>query len=568
MNYRLFFSSLIRLSAFSKPFLVLKFFFLVLAFLFFPIGSFNSAADFIVCSFAGSSGERSKDSGKTSVSDSGKTSGGDSGKTGGSDSGGSTGGIDSDSHADGGDSGGKTGGSDSGGSTGGTDSGGHSDSGDSAKDGGTDFGNHSGDNGSTDSTGGNDSGGDTGGDHGGNSGGTDSGGSAGGTDSSGHTGGGDTGGSQDNKGQAGTAIVLDGGVTQTLPDPGQPGGVGGPADPRTGVAIISEITPPTVPKVFKDVEIVARDGNGNPMPDAPIYVDKNFMGIGRVVISGDASEKKAYRVNFGYVDGFSFCPGCNGPNSVVNAGMAAVKTQGLMKSSAASGSEDVIQSQQGDIIFQMTPGPDAQSVQGVYTKENVSKKTHGTVRVTPVTSSGAPIRDVPVIIDGLFQSTGPISSKMRADNIHKVQFGVIDGYVLADSALVNKKKDKPRKALQLFEKKLTTYDVSVNPGETKTVFVEFKEVEPDTTAPRTSASLDSGIYDYPMAVALECSDNGKYPTGCDFTYYTLDGERPTTKSKLYTSSIAIFQTTTLKFFSVDAAENREKVKTRKYTILQ
>ena len=50
------------------------------------------------------------------------------------------------------------------------------------------------------------------------------------------------------------------------------------------------------------------------------------------------------------------------------------------------------------------------------------------------------------------------------------------------------------------------------------------------------------------------------------TYYTLDGSAPTTSSTIYSNPVTISDDTTLKFFSEDAAGNREATKTETYTI--
>ena len=86
----------------------------------------------------------------------------------------------------------------------------------------------------------------------------------------------------------------------------------------------------------------------------------------------------------------------------------------------------------------------------------------------------------------------------------------------------------------------------------------------DSTAPTTTASPVGGTYTSTKNVTLTCSDGGG--VGCDKTYYTTDGNDPTTSSSIYSSSINITTTTTLKFFSIDLAENSESINTEVYTI--
>jgi hypothetical protein len=50
------------------------------------------------------------------------------------------------------------------------------------------------------------------------------------------------------------------------------------------------------------------------------------------------------------------------------------------------------------------------------------------------------------------------------------------------------------------------------------------------------------------------------------TYYTEDGSTPTTSSAIFKEVLRIYQTTTLKYFSVDMAGNVESVKTTVWKI--
>ena len=83
--------------------------------------------------------------------------------------------------------------------------------------------------------------------------------------------------------------------------------------------------------------------------------------------------------------------------------------------------------------------------------------------------------------------------------------------------------------------------------------------EIDSTPPLTVPSPNSGTYRDSFAVTLSSEDDA-------VTYYTLDGSTPTTSSTQYSSEINISSTTTLKYFSVDALDNKEAVKTAEYVI--
>lgn len=88
----------------------------------------------------------------------------------------------------------------------------------------------------------------------------------------------------------------------------------------------------------------------------------------------------------------------------------------------------------------------------------------------------------------------------------------------------------------------------------------------DSTPPTTTANVNSGSYNVSKTVTLSCTDGTG--VGCDKTYYTLDGTDPTTGSTQYLTPISIPDnaTTTLKFFSQDANNNSETIKSKTYTI--
>jgi photosystem II stability/assembly factor-like uncharacterized protein len=83
----------------------------------------------------------------------------------------------------------------------------------------------------------------------------------------------------------------------------------------------------------------------------------------------------------------------------------------------------------------------------------------------------------------------------------------------------------------------------------------------DLAPPATAASVPGGTYGVPQSVELVCVDDH---SGCSATYYTLDGTVPGLTSPRYTAPIPIVQSTTLRFFSIDSAGNREVVVTESY----
>ncbi|MFP2932561.1 chitobiase/beta-hexosaminidase C-terminal domain-containing protein, partial [Pyxidicoccus sp. 3LG] len=87
----------------------------------------------------------------------------------------------------------------------------------------------------------------------------------------------------------------------------------------------------------------------------------------------------------------------------------------------------------------------------------------------------------------------------------------------------------------------------------------------DTSAPLTTASPAGGTFGVDTHVTLTC-DDGQAGTGCAVTRYTEDGTAPTDSSPRYTGPITVTSSRTLRFFSVDAAGNREPVRVVSFTI--
>lgn len=90
-------------------------------------------------------------------------------------------------------------------------------------------------------------------------------------------------------------------------------------------------------------------------------------------------------------------------------------------------------------------------------------------------------------------------------------------------------------------------------------------ITPDMTVPVTTDTTDSSWHTTDVTITLTCSDGSG--SGCAHTYYTTDGTTPTTSSTEGTS--VVFSTSgtyTLKYFSVDTANNQEVVKTASNTV--
>ncbi|MDF1562958.1 MAG: chitobiase/beta-hexosaminidase C-terminal domain-containing protein [Deltaproteobacteria bacterium] len=86
----------------------------------------------------------------------------------------------------------------------------------------------------------------------------------------------------------------------------------------------------------------------------------------------------------------------------------------------------------------------------------------------------------------------------------------------------------------------------------------------DTRAPSTLASPPSGTYATAQTVTLTCDDGAG--TGCTATHYTLDGSAPDEGSPLYTAPLTLDASATLRFFSLDAAGNREPERSETYLV--
>ena len=77
--------------------------------------------------------------------------------------------------------------------------------------------------------------------------------------------------------------------------------------------------------------------------------------------------------------------------------------------------------------------------------------------------------------------------------------------------------------------------------------------------PKTTVSLPGGSFIKGLTLTMTATDNA-------VIYYTLDGSAPSTASKRYATPLAIDKTTTLRYFAMDVAGNREETATLAYVI--
>jgi hypothetical protein len=99
--------------------------------------------------------------------------------------------------------------------------------------------------------------------------------------------------------------------------------------------------------------------------------------------------------------------------------------------------------------------------------------------------------------------------------------------------------------------------------------VKSQSIQIDPTPPATLAACNlqscSGTYTTNVQFALTASDNTG-GSGVANTFYTTDGTTPTGSSSVYSSPLNLTKTTTVKYFSVDAAGNAEAANTQVVTI--
>ena len=146
----------------------------------------------------------------------------------------------------------------------------------------------------------------------------------------------------------------------------------------------------------------------------------------------------------------------------------------------------------------------------------------------------------------------PISVRLTAEK------GAITRYTMDGTA--------PREGSPVFGKPLRiTKDTSLKffsvdqAGNRETVRTETYHVRVDTTKPVTIAEPSGGLFNGPVSVSLAGEEGSRI-------HYTLDGSRPTSRSRTYAKPIAFQRSGVLRFFAVDKAGNRESAREERYVI--
>jgi peptidoglycan/xylan/chitin deacetylase (PgdA/CDA1 family) len=102
--------------------------------------------------------------------------------------------------------------------------------------------------------------------------------------------------------------------------------------------------------------------------------------------------------------------------------------------------------------------------------------------------------------------------------------------------------------------KYRSWDTAGNVEPTNTQLIQIDTAKPTTAIGCNGTTCSTGWYrSVPVAVTLTATDTGG--SGVDKTYYSTDGNTPTTSSTVYAGAFNIKQTTTVKYFTVDKAGN-------------
>ncbi|MGK5093650.1 chitobiase/beta-hexosaminidase C-terminal domain-containing protein, partial [Deltaproteobacteria bacterium TL4] len=86
----------------------------------------------------------------------------------------------------------------------------------------------------------------------------------------------------------------------------------------------------------------------------------------------------------------------------------------------------------------------------------------------------------------------------------------------------------------------------------------------DTLPPTTTVSPKGKIFNSNQSITLSCGDGSG--TGCKAIHYTTNNSDPTEDSPVYLNALNMGQNTTLKYFAIDQAGNKESISTQNYTI--
>ncbi|HSS50161.1 MAG TPA: chitobiase/beta-hexosaminidase C-terminal domain-containing protein, partial [Thermoanaerobaculia bacterium] len=182
-----------------------------------------------------------------------------------------------------------------------------------------------------------------------------------------------------------------------------------------------------------------------------------------------------------------------------------------------------------------------------------SAQTEGSLSILPVLAltgsvsdgGGQPVENALVTVSG-----GNLSASVAADNQGTFRFSSAEGTALQTGVSYTLSASFAGRSTSTSGLTLTSQAPSLDQALTL-----------DLAPPVTAAAPPGGTYAAPQSVTLFCVDDS---AGCSATYYTVDGTVPSTSSPRATAPIQIQQSTTLRFFSIDGAGNRENVVTEPY----
>ncbi|GHO69983.1 hypothetical protein KSC_088750 [Ktedonobacter sp. SOSP1-52] len=109
-----------------------------------------------------------------------------------------------------------------------------------------------------------------------------------------------------------------------------------------------------------------------------------------------------------------------------------------------------------------------------------------------------------------------------------------------------------------FTQTTTLKAIAVASGRTSTVATQTYTI--NATGPTITASPSGSTFGGPVSVSLSSNESNTT------IHYTTDGSTPTASSATYSAPLRLTQTTTLKYFGVDASNNTSTVQSQVYTI--
>ncbi|HDL52634.1 MAG TPA: hypothetical protein ENH32_01520 [Proteobacteria bacterium] len=146
----------------------------------------------------------------------------------------------------------------------------------------------------------------------------------------------------------------------------------------------------------------------------------------------------------------------------------------------------------------------------------------------------------------------PISVRLTSEKDAVTRF-TVDGSVPGDDSPVYSKPITIKRDASI---KFFSMDKAENREGVRT---EVYHVLVDNTRPVTIADPSGGLFNSPVTVSLIGEKGARI-------HYTLDGGRPTSRSRSYLKPITFQRSGVLRFFAVDGAGNRETVREERYVI--